>query len=319
MGDFFKIEPFLINKPWGGGHLDKLRSEPGAQSIGEAALVSTVEAFPTMISSGRYRNTVFRDYWLKEGQARAEQCGFISPGHGDLPFLIKILSTREPLSIQVHPSDDDLEKLGLTGHGKFESWVLLEVEKGAELYLGLKEGHDFNELKTIETLENPLEIFKQYNPAVGDIFILNPGLIHGTRGRLLFYEIQQPSDYTFRIFDFGRDRELHLSNAIAVSRNIEVQKGNWENELHCPAFNVKVLAAREGSGYSINNPFEVVSYFGPSCSLKCGHEEVSISWGDTLFFFRGSSFNISFSMREEDSRLPLMNENDARFFFASPA
>ena len=309
--DLFLLEPYFVGKPWGGGHLDSIRPHDADQSVGEMILASSIDAFETKIVGG----PSFQHYWQSEGLKKAQSLGFQG---WSFPFLLKILSTKEPLSIQVHPSDANVKQLGLTGYGKFESWLMLDRDEDARLYLGKK--NPSLDLTALEELRDPLNEFNELQTNQGDIFILEPGLIHGTKGRLLFFEIQQPSNYTFRIHDFGRGRELHLEQASAVSKDVQVQRSSWAKPLQCPAFEVETVALKEKvTNYETNLPFQVQTYIGPSAKLKGKFGASDISWGSTFFTFFGSGFSIELGSASTSSSLPFANSNEALLFRSSPS
>lgn len=141
---------------------------------------------------------------------------FEAPADEDLPLLIKFLFTSEKLSIQVHPSDDDAATLG-ERRGKEEAWLILDAEPGAVIGLGLRESADADAVRAA-ALDGSLEAMLDWRPvSAGDFFHIPAGTIHALGGGLVLVEIQQNSDLTYRLFDYGRPRELHLDRGLAVS------------------------------------------------------------------------------------------------------
>ncbi len=311
----FLLQPCFVPKPWGGPHLTPLaQAYQSPQPVGEMVLLSALEVFSTEIIAGLPEKQSFASYWQNEGLERARRLGY--HGGPEFPLLFKMLSTNEPLSIQVHPSDENLKAMGRPGLGKCESWVLLDHSADALLYLGLKKEHESFNLEQLETLEEPLSLFNQYKPARGDIYVLEPGLIHGTRGQLLFFEIQQSSDYTFRIFDFGRGRDLHLQDAQAVVNNRPVPRRDWSAPLQSNAFEVRFESDIERE-HEVSRLFEVVTYLGPPAELSAEFGSASIRWGSTMFFFKDSRFSIKLSDSASDSSLALATAAEARLLFSS--
>jgi mannose-6-phosphate isomerase len=131
-------------------------------------------------------------------------------------LLLKLLFTSEPLSIQVHPDDAFARSTGLP-NGKTEAWYILAALPDARIAVGLKRHLTPQELRAaIE--DGSIAGLTQWRPAVkGDIIFVPAGTIHAIGAGIVLAEIQQRSDATFRLYDYGRQRELHEDNAVAVS------------------------------------------------------------------------------------------------------
>ncbi len=133
-----------------------------------------------------------------------------------LPSLLaKYLFTSEKLSVQVHPSAAQ----ALAGEeGKEECWLVLDAEPDARLAIGFKEPISGDEMRSA-ALDGSIEQLLKWHPVkAGDFFHLTPGTVHAIGPGLSLVEIQQNSDTTFRLFDYGRPRELHLDRAIEVAQ-----------------------------------------------------------------------------------------------------
>jgi mannose-6-phosphate isomerase len=137
-------------------------------------------------------------------------------GPPDLPLLAKYLFTSEKLSVQVHPDDEQARAMGLP-RGKSECWYVLEAEPGAAIGLGLTRAISADELRASArdgSIEHLLG-WREVRP--GDFYCVPAGTIHAIGGGLALLEFQQNSDVTFRLYDYGRPRELHLDEAVAVA------------------------------------------------------------------------------------------------------
>ena len=131
-------------------------------------------------------------------------------------LLLKLLFTSEPLSIQVHPDDEFAHSIGLP-NGKTEAWYILAAATGARIALGLKRHLTPHELRAA-IRDGSIAGLTQWRPvAKGDIIFVPAGTIHAIGAGIVLAEIQQRSDTTFRLFDYGRQRELHEDSAVAVS------------------------------------------------------------------------------------------------------
>lgn len=133
------------------------------------------------------------------------------------PLLAKFIFTADKLSVQVHP-DDDYAQRHEGQWGKIEAWYVLRTEPGARLALGLREpspAERFREVALSGEIEQLLD-WREIRP--GDVFVIYPGTIHALGPGVVLAEIQQNCDLTYRIYDYGRPRPLHLDQAVAVAR-----------------------------------------------------------------------------------------------------
>jgi len=128
-------------------------------------------------------------------------------------LLVKYIFTREKLSVQVHPSDDQLP-----GHGKEECWLIVHAEPGAKLGIGFREPIDAAAMRKA-ALDGSIERLMEWHTVrPGDFFYIPAGTVHAIGAGVSLIEIQQNSDVTYRLYDYGRPRELHLDKAIEVAR-----------------------------------------------------------------------------------------------------
>jgi mannose-6-phosphate isomerase len=131
-------------------------------------------------------------------------------------LLLKLLFTDEPLSIQVHPNDAYAQSIGQP-NGKTEAWYVLDAAPGAKVALGLKRRLTTQQLRAAIDDGSISDLVGWQTARVGDTVFVAAGTIHAIGAGLVIAEIQQRSDTTFRLFDHGRGRELHIENAVAVA------------------------------------------------------------------------------------------------------
>ena len=137
--------------------------------------------------------------------------------HAQTPaLLLKLLFTSEPLSIQVHPDDTFARAMGMP-NGKSEAWYILSAEPDAKVGVGLKHQVTLQELRASIQNGSITELVDWRPVAKGDVIYIPAGTIHAIGAGIVLAEIQQRSDTTFRLFDFGRQRELDQDNGIAVA------------------------------------------------------------------------------------------------------
>jgi mannose-6-phosphate isomerase len=131
-------------------------------------------------------------------------------------LLLKLLFTSEPLSIQVHPDDTFARAMGLP-NGKSEAWYIISAKPGAQIGIGLKRRVTPQELRASITNGSIVELVQWRPVEKGDVVFIPAGTIHAVGGGIVLAEIQQRSDTTFRLFDYGSARELHIDNGVAVA------------------------------------------------------------------------------------------------------
>lgn len=208
------VAPRLDAKPWGGRKLDQFGLPlPDGEKIGEAL----VTANDAVITAG-----------VGEGQTLGDLVAVDPPGRlGDLalkavsnmpvfPLLVKLIDASENLSIQVHPDDElaaPLDKLGKT-----EAWYVLSAENDGALYIGLDDDIDVPTFMQHARLLDGTSArdLRREDANIGETWMIPAGTVHALGAGVMVYEIQQPSDVTFRLDDWGRvdadgiPREMHL-------------------------------------------------------------------------------------------------------------
>lgn len=142
---------------------------------------------------------------------------FDAPAGEDLPLLVKYIFTSEKLSVQVHPNDEQAHARGLA-RGKNECWYILDAQDGSSLGLGLQSAVSADDLRKA-AIDGSIQHLMDWKPvAAGDFFYVPAGTIHAIGAGITLLEVQQNSDVTYRLYDYGRPRELHLADGIAVAK-----------------------------------------------------------------------------------------------------
>ena len=152
-----------------------------------------------------------------------------------VPLLVKLLFTSESLSVQVHP-DDVYARAHGGERGKTEMWHVLRAEEGARIGLGPREPLTPEGLRAASLTGEIERMLHWMTARAGDTFFAPAGTLHAIGGGLVLCEVQQYSDVTYRLYDYGRPRELHLDEAVAVAR-VEPYEGRVEAlPVACPYF-----------------------------------------------------------------------------------
>lgn len=217
MTPFLNFQPIYQERVWGGRVLESFlgRKLPGSAPIGESwELVDRPEA-QSVVASGESAGKTLRE--LLASHAR-EIMGPAWPKERPFPILVKWLDCRDRLSVQVHPPASVASRLG--GEPKTENWYFARVDQGAAVYAGLRAGvtrEAFEKAIAAGTVDQCLE-----RPAVhkGDSLLIHSGVMHAIDAGNVILEIQQNSDTTYRVYDWGRvgldgkPRTLHVSESL---------------------------------------------------------------------------------------------------------
>lgn len=210
-----------VEKVWAGGLIRAWASEAMPLGVGEVWLVSDVEGSPTLTEEGQsLREVVAADPLgllgpreLAAQEARGEAPRF--------PYLIKLLDIGRPLSVQLHPDAACAQALGDGERGKSEAWLVLDTCEESEVLAGAPAHADPAALIAAAEAGSLDALLDRFRPEPGEGFPILPGTLHTARG-LLVLEAQETSDVTYRVFDWGRGRELHLEQARVVLERLGV-------------------------------------------------------------------------------------------------
>ncbi len=196
MTDAFRLKPTFAARIWGRDSLAPWYTDTGMnEKVGEAWLTGPKSVVETGPEAGKTLAAVSGDI--------------------EFPLLVKMLFPNDKLSVQVHPNDEEAVALGLT-RGKTECWYVLEADPGASVACGLKKGTEVADvLQSIAagTLEDLLEMISVVK---GDMIFVDAGTVHAIGPGVTLLEVQQTCDVTYRLYDYGRPRELHLEAGLAV-------------------------------------------------------------------------------------------------------
>lgn len=221
-----------------------------------------------------------------------------------IPLLVKLLDCADWLSVQVHPNDEQAARLvGPGAPGKTEAWHFLEAEPGATIYAGTKDG------TTRETLTKAiregfiLEVARRLEVRTGETYLLPAGTLHSLGPGLLLYEVQQASDTTYRVYDWGRPsragRELHIEESVAVTDprksavlapTPRLEATGAANVLSCPHFALDLLrvAASSLKADTAGKSFHVLTVSAGTADVTNGGETVRLGRHETALVAGGA-------------------------------
>ncbi len=210
----------------------------------------------------------------------------------DYPLLIKLIQANSVLSVQVHPEDEYAKRVE-NSYGKTECWYILDAQKDASLICGLKGTFGRDDLaKAIA--ENTLENYLYSVPIeTGDFIFIPAGTVHAIKGGLRILEVQQPSDITYRLYDWGRGREQHVQKSLDVIENAFKQDlkpyslpiKNFA-QFSCEYFTLEKLAIAQKFTYAAKKETVFIVLKGTG-SLTDGQKTYSIKEEDTFMVLPG--------------------------------
>lgn len=206
----------LKGRRWGGERLARLRGAAGHDAAPDADPIGESWEFSTLPGS----------------ESRADDRPLSEVLGHSLPFLAKLIDTRSALSIQVHPDDDPAAGTP----GKEEAWIILDADEGAHVLAGTREGidHATLEARTRAAVADPdrgpelIDSLDKIDLHRGTIVLVPARTVHAIGGGVLLAEIQQPSDCTYRLFDYGSGRDIHPDQALAAA-SVEARPVVWRD------------------------------------------------------------------------------------------
>ncbi|PQJ23069.1 type I phosphomannose isomerase catalytic subunit [Tenacibaculum sp. SG-28] len=215
---FFKFTPILQEKIWGGTKLATLLGKKSNNpKIGESWEISDVDGFSSVVCNGRYIGWTLKEL-LKKHKEHLVGVTVYEKFKDTFPLLIKFIDANQDLSIQLHP-DDSIAKSRHNSFGKAEMWYIMQAEENSKLIVGF--ANDSSKEEYLKHLKNNTltAILNQDIVQEGDVYFIPSGRVHAICKGVLIAEIQQTSDITYRIYDWGRKdstgkpRELHTEQA----------------------------------------------------------------------------------------------------------
>ncbi|RKD32294.1 type I phosphomannose isomerase catalytic subunit [Thermohalobacter berrensis] len=214
-----KFENIYVKKVWGGRDLELFRDNLPEGNIGESWDVACHPNGTSVVKNGEYKGMKLGELIKQEG----EKIIGTKISTDWFPLLVKLINAKDKLSLQVHP-DDDYAKRVEGEMGKTEVWYVVEAFEGANLVVGTKDCTKEEFKRAIENEE--LDKYTNRIPVKkGDVYFVKSGLVHAIGEGVIIAEIQQNSDTTYRVYDYGRGRELHIDKALdVIDLNLEGKK-----------------------------------------------------------------------------------------------
>jgi len=219
------FEEGYVPRMWGGTRLREVFAKPTPvdKPVGEAWLVADHATHESVVKDGPQQGRTLRELIVANAAALLGTRARLTV-HGRFPLLLKLLDAGEELSIQVHPDDAAAARLGEPDVGKTEMWYVIEGRPESLLYCGLPPEVDAARFESARRVGRLADLLTKIEARPDTAVFVPAGTVHAIGGGCLLAEIQQNSDLTYRIDDWGRTqpdgtpRELHLDKAMQVTR-----------------------------------------------------------------------------------------------------
>ena len=288
------LKPVIKDYLWGGRRLiDEFGFETDKDPAAEGWMLASHKDGTNIVANGKYKGSKIDDVlkkWYKDY---------------DLPILIKLIDAKDRLSVQVHPDN----KYALENEGEFgktEMWYIVDCEPGAKLIYGFTEKIGKNEFaKRIEN--NTLDAVMNYVPVKkGDVFFIKAGTLHAIGKGILIAEIQQNSNTTYRVSDYGRlgadgkPRELHIDKALDVTElkpssvpygNIGDKKtfsfGTCRHLAKCEYFDVTYIELNGKKRFVSNGSFISLLVIDGKTEIEYNGGKITVGKGDSVLIPKG--------------------------------
>lgn len=289
-----KLKPAIKSYLWGGNRLkEEFNKYTDEDIVAETWELSCHPDGSTIVCSGDFSGKSLDEYIKIKGK---RILGTNCEKYDEFPILVKFIDAKKNLSIQVHPNDEYALK-NENQYGKTEMWYVIEAKEGSFLYYGLNKNVTDKELK--EHIENNtlLEILNKVFVKKGDVFFIEAGTIHAIGEGILMAEIQQSSNVTYRVYDYGRKdknghkRELHISKSLDVIKREKIKNTNSmdKNILLCKYFRVEKFNVVGKINNNVgNDSFHSLLFLEGSGTIILNNEEEKASKGDSFFIEAGA-------------------------------
>ena len=301
-----KMKPLILNPPikdyiWGG---TKLREQFGKKSdlerLAESWELSCHKDGMSIIANGEYSGRSLKDFLNENPSALGTKCSKFD----DFPILIKLIDARDNLSVQVHP--DNEYAMRIEGeYGKTEMWYIVDCEENASLIYGFKEQISKDDFQKAIEENTLLDKVNSVPVKKGDVFFIEAGTLHAIGKGILIAEIQQNSNTTYRVYDYGRvgndgkPRELHVEKALDVTKLTPADSYNkpitenlngWSRTqlAKCEYFTVYNGNIETSADLNADdNSFNHILVLDGAAVIEAQNEKIDIHKGDSIFIPAG--------------------------------
>jgi mannose-6-phosphate isomerase len=288
------LAPRFDPKIWGGRRLESVLGKqlPTSELFGE----SLESDGSSRVVNGEFTGVTIQELLSQNAEALLGPMGLVASGDfGDFPLLAKFIDASDVLSVQVHPNDEEAVPHGK--RGKTEAWHVIHADPGAKLITGLKPGLSTAEIAQAIDDVTLGDLVIEQAVASGDTLLIPAGTTHAIGAGILLYEIQEASDVTYRMYDWGRVDETGSPRDLHVRESLEVVKPALRADRVAPlhtgperwvltACRFFALERWDFSSVAMDVPldgrsFKLISAIGGAARITAGGETVSLPTGQT--------------------------------------
>lgn len=292
--DPIRFEPLLKRIRWGGTRLGTVLRKPlGSETdYAESWEISDHGEDQSIVSEGPLAGQTLQQLLIDHNEELLGR----HAGMTQFPLLIKFLDANDRLSVQVHPNDELAREFDPTENGKTEAWVIVAAEPGSRLYAGLQDGVDATTLRQSLADGNIEDCLHSFEVRAGDCVFIPAGTVHAIAEGILLAEVQQSSDMTFRLHDWGRvgtdgqPREVHIDESFRcidfargpVHRTASQRLTNGEELVTCDYFTMRRYSGPGHVPMIRDNRFHVLMGLAGTSTVICGKTFTPLRFGETL-------------------------------------
>ncbi|MDA1165144.1 MAG: class I mannose-6-phosphate isomerase [Planctomycetota bacterium] len=289
-----RFEPLLKRIRWGGTRLGTvLGKQLGSETdYAESWEISDHGADQSIVVASPLAGSTLQELLQQHNEAVFGR----HSGRDQFPLLIKFLDANDRLSVQVHPDDATARTFDPTENGKTEAWVIIDAEPGSRLYAGLKTGVTPDDLQSAIAAGTLEQCLHSFEVSAGDCVFIPAGTVHAIAEGILLAEVQQSSDLTFRLYDWGRTgadgkpRELHIEQALKcidfelgpVNCVIPQMIEHGQELVSCEYFTICRYSEPGQVQLPDDNRFHILMGLSGEASLMAGSRVEYLKLGQTL-------------------------------------
>ncbi|HHW21658.1 MAG TPA: class I mannose-6-phosphate isomerase [Clostridiaceae bacterium] len=299
-----KLIPTCKDYIWGGNLLrTRYNKVSDKDIIAESWELSCHKDGPSVVADGKHAGKTLIEYLESEGpKVLGTRCGRFK----EFPIMIKLIDAKNDLSIQVHP-DDEYALKNEGGYGKTEMWYVLDCEEDASLIYGFRQPISREEFAKRIKENTLMEVVNKVPVKKGDVFFIEAGTLHAVGKGIVLAEVQQSSNLTYRVYDYGRlgadnkPRELHIDKAIDVTNlnpparrpgahgQPEEKEGFTSTLLaECEYFHTEAVEVRTKAAFEVNDEsFVSIICLEEDTTLAYKNGTMDIKKGDSVFLPAG--------------------------------
>ena len=311
-----KFDHKYVEKIWGGRKFEKFREDLPDGPIGESWDISAQESGMSIAQNGKLAGKSLKELT----EMYPQQILGKDIEADEFPLLLKIIDAQSQLSIQVHPDDQYAAKHPGEA-GKTEAWYVIDADEDAYLIIGTEDCTE-SEFKKAVKNDQINQYVKKVKVEKGDVFFIKAGLLHAIGPGIMLAEIQQSSDTTYRVYDYGRGRELHLSKALDVidfklqskkRKGLRICKENYDYSYFClnDKFALDIIKIKESyQAKGDQQRFYILTVLEGAGKLSWDDQEIELNETESVLIpAYAEEFKIKGKLKLMKSYVPDIEEN----------